>query len=236
MDQQNRKQVMDKIDELARHVEMNKDFESRVHYFIIPDKYGGRYSVYRNEKLLKKNLNSLPGRPTALRPAGVTKNHNNTSSLRLEWNFKDRGFRGFPCSFLIQHRVQETCDSWTEQRTRPGKTKATITYKNGSKLEVRVVAESCIGRGEFSDVLNIDEETNLMKISKVELDGGATAKTGGNAKEIQPSTPTGLDAVQLVTPSTAELSCVKPPEKNPKPFYRIQFWHSSDKDLSSAEL
>ena len=76
--------------------------------------------------------------------------------MNVEWDFKDLGY---PYHFLVEYRLKHSSDrSWIQQKTtNPGETNATIPFE--SPMEIRVAADSCVGLGEFSHVL--DTESSL---------------------------------------------------------------------------
>ena len=62
----------------------------------------------------------------------------------------------------MEHRAKGSSDTWTGQKT--GKHQLVITFQVESALENRVAAETCIGRSEFSPVVDTEsaiEEDNL---------------------------------------------------------------------------
>ena len=62
----------------------------------------------------------------------------------------------------MEHRAKGSSDTWTGQKT--GKHQLAIPFQVGSALEIRVAAENCIGRSEFSPVVDTEsaiEEDNL---------------------------------------------------------------------------
>ena len=162
MIQRKRKQVMDKIREFAHHVENNKHLESQVQFYITsgePGKGGCRYSVFEVDNLLKDNISQLPCPPTDLRAHLTTssnvKTYQKSSLIRIEWNYKDLGY---PCHFVVEFRLKGSSnESWKQRKTTvPGENQTTISFQSGTAMEIRVAAETCIGRSEFSDVIDTE--------------------------------------------------------------------------------
>jgi hypothetical protein len=64
---------------------------------------------------------------------------------------------GFPCSFMVEYQLNSD-KSWTQKKTiKPGENHLTLNLKNGSVAKFRVVADTCIGRSEFSKVIDAEE-------------------------------------------------------------------------------
>ena len=140
------------LDQFDVHVNRNGQHQSQ---FFIVFGYSSEcsYSVYHAGNLLKGKFGQLPGPPTGLR-VQTTRN----GSMNVEWDFKDLGY---PYHFLVEYRLKHSSDrSWIQQKTtNPGETKTTIPFESGSPMEIRVAADSCVGLGEFSHVL--DTESSL---------------------------------------------------------------------------
>ncbi|XP_059350993.1 uncharacterized protein LOC132087917 [Daphnia carinata] len=153
--------VLTKIHELVDHLENNKDLEKNIQCLIVFDealeKFGCHYSVYHTGNLLKDNLSQLPAPPTDLRiyvsDIRNVKEKPSSSTIRLEWKYADLGL---PCFFLVEYRLNGgKRNTWNQKKTtNPGETQIAIPYKMGSEMEFRVAAETCIGRSEFSQVVN----------------------------------------------------------------------------------
>jgi energy-coupling factor transporter ATP-binding protein EcfA2 len=154
-----RKPVLEKIHELGDHVNKNKQLTDQVHFCIRPNYGSGircRYSVYEDGNLLKDNLDRLPGPPTDLRIADVQENRKSKKlTVRLEWNYEDPGF---PYSFLVEYQYDESfIESWTQKKTaKPGENYLilNLTKKNESNIKFRVAADTCIGRSQFSEIMD----------------------------------------------------------------------------------
>ncbi len=156
MVQHKRKQVLAKIRELVDHVEKNKHLIDQVRFFITPRENGKgywcRYSVYEAEILIKDSLAKLPMPPTNIRIHSAHKAAK--KSIRVEWDYCDLGY---PCCFLVEYRKKHSSESWTEQKTmKPGIHEIPVSLRTESVFELRVTADTCIGRSEFSDVIDID--------------------------------------------------------------------------------
>ncbi|XP_057377823.1 uncharacterized protein LOC130699592 [Daphnia carinata] len=177
--QRKQKHVFAKVCEFTEHVEKNKHLGNTVEFFIVfgqsAVEFRCRYSVYEKERLLSGNLNQLPGPPTGLQ-IHVPKSRNvrktsDTYPIDLEWVYEDLGF---PCYFLVQYRmVWNKDEDWTQRRTaKPGETQLAIAYKIGSAMEIRVAADTCIGRSEFSQVVD------TITIRELHEDEEATPENG----------------------------------------------------------
>ncbi len=68
---------------------------------------------------------------------------------------------GIPHTFLVEYRPKDDPEApWKQQKTsKPGETQLTINLRQVSVIEIRVAAETCIGRSDFSEV--VDTESNL---------------------------------------------------------------------------
>ncbi len=162
-----KKQVLDKVREMVDFIKKNKHLESVVQFFILPSEEGGKkfgysYSIYRADNLLKDNLTQLPVPPTGLRMQLDTKRP--SMSIELKWNYEDLGY---PCSFLVEYRLKDDPEaSWKQQKTsKPGETRLTIILRQDSDIEIRVAAETCIGRSEFSQVIDTISTTSDVRPS-----------------------------------------------------------------------
>jgi GTP-binding protein EngB required for normal cell division len=174
MIQRKRKQVVDKIRELASHLERNKHLEDLIQFCITsgePGKGGCRYSIYEGDHLVQDNLIHLPSPPTDLRvqleTSGGGKVSQKSPSFSIEWNCKDPGY---PCQFLVEFRPKGSCDESWKKTTLPGENQTTFSFQSGSVMEIRVAAETCIGRSEFSNVVHTesvhaDESDEFRSIS-----------------------------------------------------------------------
>lgn len=160
MDQHKRKQVFDEIRQFANHVEKNKHLEAKLQYLITfddPGKGGSRYSVYEADNLLKDNLDALPHPPTDLLVDYPTMDNVTTelksSTLRVLWNYQDMGY---PCHFLVEFRPKGSCDkSWMQRKTTiPGENQTIISFQKGLAIEIRVAADTCIGRSDFTCIFD----------------------------------------------------------------------------------
>ena len=185
MIQQKRKQFLDKIRELVRHVERNKELKNHVMFSItISNKFGGRYSVYEDGELLKGNLIKLPVPPIGLRIHPGTPGSAESSTFLLKWDYPALGYSHH---FLVEYR-KEGSESWRQLRTtKSGRTQMAVSFPVGTSMEFRVAADTCIGRSEFSAV--IDTETvpdaandtpEAKKKTAVAGDLGEEAKTNSS--------------------------------------------------------
>ncbi|KAI9556598.1 hypothetical protein GHT06_016388 [Daphnia sinensis] len=189
--QRKQKYVFAKIREFSEHVEKNKHLENTVQFFIVfrqsAVEFACRYSVYETGRLLRDNLSQLPEPPTGLRihspKTRPGKKRASTYAIDLEWDYEDLGF---PCHFLVEYRLDGNKEEvWTQRRTaKSGETQLAIPYTSGSAMTIRVAADTCIGRSEFSEVvdtvtireLNEDEDTiPVPGFSDSEVETSATA-------------------------------------------------------------
>ncbi|XP_057374125.1 uncharacterized protein LOC130695026 isoform X2 [Daphnia carinata] len=214
--QRKQKHVFAKIREFTQHVEKNKHLEDTVQFLIelgqSAEEFRCRYSVYENECLLNGNLNKLPGSPTGLRiRAPKTRTVRKTGStypIDLEWDYEDLGF---PCYFLVEYRLDGNKDEdWTQRKTaKSGETQLAITYKSGSAMTIRVAADTCIGRSEFSQVvdtitmreLDEDEEAITEKgILDSEADTSVTANDHAEMDRVSQAEPAATNVLTSQQP------------------------------------
>ena len=144
-DKEKRKLVLDKIRELAEHMENNKHLEGQVKFFITSSEstedFGCYYSIYEADQLFKDKLDRLPSSPIGLQ-IQITE-----SSLRVVWDQQDFGY---PHTFIVQYRLKESSErTWKNKEM----TSSKIRFNPGPQMEVRVAMETLIGRSKFSDVL-----------------------------------------------------------------------------------
>ena len=261
--------VKAKIREMMEHMKKNEHLENQVEFFVTlgdrNKKFECSYFVYqtplfRTPTPLKSKLRRLPVAPTGLKvhvpTAGRAKRARTTSSsIRVKWDYEELGF---PCHFLVQFRAKGSSDCWTQLKTtQPDETQMAITAEPGSVLEIRVAADTCIGRSDFSDV--IDTEFAVEEEEEVESDPdqvdlehvrkqnnpmaaeGETQVTKTVAHNwtniLQP--PSGI-RVELVTQTTVELSWSSPSlvpcnvGRNQFSFH-VRYWPNGQ-DASSAKL
>ncbi|XP_032794857.2 uncharacterized protein LOC116931387 [Daphnia magna] len=160
MIQSKRKQVLDKIREFANHVQKNKHLEDQLQFFLTfddPGQDGCHYSVYQADNLLKDNLIALPHPPNDLRVNYPTKDNaidlKSSDVVRVLWNYQDVGY---PHHFVVEYRPKGSCDkSWMQRKTTiPGENQTMISFPTGSAIEIRVAVDTCIGRSDFSNVID----------------------------------------------------------------------------------
>ena len=158
-------QVEDKIRKFSDYVVKNKSVDQQVQFFVAFDdtsdkKSGCRYSVYEAENVLKDNFDKLPMAPTNLRiqptPTEKTRGAKKLSLICVLWDYEDLGY---PTHFLVEYRITTDCSNnpWKQQKTsKLGESQLTITIPAGEVVEVRVAADTCIGRSEFSDTAHTE--------------------------------------------------------------------------------
>ena len=80
-----------------------------------------------------------------------------TFPIRLKWDYEDLGF---PCTFLVEYRPKDDPDgNWKHQKiSKPSEKQMVIALSQDSSVEMRVAAETFIGRSDFSDVVEVDSE------------------------------------------------------------------------------
>ena len=99
----------------------------------------------------------MPSPPSGLRivhpvTRAAKKAKKSFSSITVKWNYEDLGF---PCNFTVQSRQKGTLDPWVScKTTRPGQTQLSIDCPTGSQMEIRIAADTCIGRSDYSDVID----------------------------------------------------------------------------------
>uniref|UniRef100_A0A0P4ZR65 Fibronectin type-III domain-containing protein n=1 Tax=Daphnia magna TaxID=35525 RepID=A0A0P4ZR65_9CRUS len=261
---QTQKYVLSKVREFAEHVEKNKHLENQVQFlmtFCETDKdVGCRYSVYDATRLLKDNISQLPQPPTGLRVHAPKMSNPQKRNIVVAWDYAELGF---PCYFLVEYRRCDGNDeTWTQKKTtNPRETQITIPYKTRSAIEFRVAADTCIGRSEFSEVINTesecdavdDEETSSDTVSTYSEEGTADIRQRsemrktGTAASLQTSQsltkniraaikpPTDVE-VETVTQSTAELGWVTSATENRSISYRVRYWQYGQDESQANEL
>ena len=157
-----RKLVVDEIRDLTDYVRKNEDAKSKIQYFITPgdceQDFRCHYSVYECENLLKDNISQLPGPPINVRyqfdSTGNSICPSSVSGL-LKWDYKDLGI---PYHFIVQYRHKDSfwTDSWLKKTTKSSETEMAISlfYDKSTVVEFRVAAHTCIGLGEFSEIVD----------------------------------------------------------------------------------
>ena len=214
-----KKLVLQKIQQLATHVERNKKITKQVNYivsFIEGNKpFTCSYSVYQGDKLIKDKIFRLPDAPTGLRlfslpvPSAKTREakraKSSTSSVRLQWDYE---ILGYSFTFVAEYRSAGSPDSWIQRKT--NKKEVVISFETGTDIEIRVAAQTCIGQSEFSESI----ATKSTVESSFELDIPSVLLP-----------PTGLK-VKSVTSQTAELEWITPPDKHLyfDLRFRVDYW------------
>ena len=163
MDDRKQKFVNSKIRQYADYVSKNKCIENQIQYFLasgeIGIRLGCRYSVYKNERALKEDMEELPCPPTNLRiqpvPSGMYRNDNKSPSICVLWDYEDLGY---PHHFVVEYRMKDNNGGpWNQLKThKQGETQFTLIIPAGEVMEVRVAADTCIGRSEFSDIVDTE--------------------------------------------------------------------------------
>ena len=59
--------------------------------------------------------------------------------------------------FLVEYRLKNSSDSSKQRKTsNPGENQTAINMQRGSTLEIRIAADNCIGRSEFSQIIDTE--------------------------------------------------------------------------------
>ncbi len=165
-----RKLVVDEIRRMADYVRRNHDDKSQVQFFITPAGDSGdagqdfrwHYSVYESENLLSDKLSQLPGPPTNVHyqtlsssTAGNNRVCPTSISGLLRWDYQD--LTGIPYHFVVQYRLKDSfwTDCWLQKTAKAGESQMAVNlfYDRSRVAEFRVAADTCIGRGEFSEIV-----------------------------------------------------------------------------------
>ena len=148
-------------------------------------------------------------------------------------------------------------ESWTQKKTaKPGENHLILNLKNGSLTKFKVAADTCIGRSEFSEVIEAEDSlSDEDGTTSSDRESECSAKEI-NRKHVQPINqtknveahrPTSFQskppvkkennkksvlepptdlAVEMVTQSTAEIGWKSCRVGNQGYTYRIQYWPS----------
>ena len=178
--QETKQNVFAKIRQLANHAKINKHLESQVQFCIAFDEsqingIESSYSIYKHYNILKEKLERLPGPPSGLRiDHDLTTTINQLFLINLKWEYKALGY---PCQFLVQFRLKGQSDeSWVQlKKTKVDETQTTIKIERRPAMEIRVAADTCIGRSEFSDVIDTEFE---FPDTTASLEGGQGSLIG----------------------------------------------------------
>ncbi len=137
---------------------------------------------------------------------------------------------GYPCKFLIEYRSKGSSDSWIQRRTtNPDQTQLDVSFLSSSAMEVRVAAETCIGRSDFSDVVD-----TLSTLDSDEDPESVLPSADDKKKKVLLQPPTDVQVIS-VTGTTAELEWRLPHEDKCYLSYRIMYWIKGE-DESSANF
>ncbi len=178
MIQRKRMLVLEKIREITNHMKKNKNISNQLEFFITFDgsskRFGCSYSIYEGDKLLKSGLRRLPGPPTELwiRPSSVsgakkakTLAKTSFSSISVQWNYENLGY---PCYFLLEYRSKGNPDWQQHRTTKSGETETLISFQHETAMiEIRLAAETCIGRSEFSNTFEFLIHSDYEMVSPV---------------------------------------------------------------------
>ena len=222
--------VLDKIDELARYVDRNKDILNNVNFVVCQTKNRNvlqcNYYVFDNDQQASYQLHRLPDPPTGLRVylqdnRNSKRAKNSSVSIRVEWDYEELGI---PCTFILQSRLKGSLDSWNQQRTvAQGQTHLNIHFEIGSALEVQVAAETSIGFSEFSQI--VDTESAIFDEDDDVQENQLLISPPRKKPNIclQPQTDV---KVKAVTRNSAELEWMFLPEFGN--CFRVDYWRKGD--------
>ena len=187
-----RKTIQDKIRKFSDYVAKNKHLENKVSFILTFSEssqvLGCQYSIYEGCKLFMENLDRFPVPPTNIRvrlaTSGETTFIKTNAPVCVEWDYE---FQGYPTQFLVEYRTKESyVETWKKQNTsRPGDTRLFLNFQPGIAMEIRVAADTCIGRSEFSEIVDTIEiiESSLEKDGSIQF-----ADEPGPSKEVNEST------------------------------------------------
>jgi hypothetical protein len=168
MVERKRKLVVDEIRRMADYVRRNQDDKSQVQFFITTNcddagqDFRWHYSVYESENLLSDTLSQLPGPPTNVNYQTLSSteagNSNSPTSISglLKWDYQD--LTGIPYHFVVQYRLKDSfwTDCWLQKTTSKASESqmaVNLFYDRSRVLEFRMAADTCIGRSEFSEIV-----------------------------------------------------------------------------------
>ena len=217
-----KKIVLDKIGELTRHVERNKNILNDVNFIVCQTKSRKllqcSYHVFDNVSQSSHQLNRLPDPPTGLRIyRQVNRNSKKAKmcsfSIRVEWDYEELGV---PCTFVLQSRLKGSSEFRIQQKTvAPGQTQLKICFETETVREIRVAAETFVGLGEFSQI--VDTETAILEEEDNQLLLSPPRKQPNVG--LQPQTDV---KVKSVTRNSAELEWPFLPGFGNK--FRVDYW------------
>ena len=169
-------------------------------------------------------MNRLPSPPSGLRivrpvTQEAKKAKTSFSSIAVKWNYE---YLGFPCNFTVQFRQKGTLDPWVScKTTRPGQIQLSIDCPTGSQMEIRIAADTFIGRSDYSAVI----ETSVS-------DADSSQTKENNRVVVRP--PTYLLA-KLINETTVELKWKPPSRDHRRLCYRINCWKTEGESFSACE-
>ena len=159
-----RKFIFEKIQRFADYVQKNQKAKGDSVQYIITlgnngDKSVFNYSVYKAEKLMIANLLALFEPPTDV-AVQMLRSRKQVSGqmmsvIKVYWNYEDSGL---PCHFIVEYRHgKESSQPWTQKKTsQAGEKHLVLWYNHNETMEIRVCADTCIGRSDFSEAIRVD--------------------------------------------------------------------------------
>lgn len=258
------KQVMNKVREFSNYVAQINRVQNDIQFYIILNEEINlcRYSVFQDD-LLAKDDTQLPIPPTNLQVSlapstGRTNKIKNVLPLKVEWGYKDLGY---PHSFIVEYRSKESGidSSWSQMRTdNSNQTTMTLNCKRDSILEVRVAAETCIGRSSFSTTIDTefvleDEEEeeeeagqssrmnqqsriSTLKSAPRHVNTSSTEDASSSSEKSALEAPIDLE-VDLVTQTTAEIKWSLPANfQDGTKNYCVRYWKEDEQESAALEL
>lgn len=191
--------VLEEIKKLAVHIaKQNSNIKDKVFYSIMFADQSHQhlcwYSVHEHGVVEKDYITELPSPPTNL-TISLKTDDNSGSFICLEWSHKDLGYPG---EFLIQYRLKGTSNLWERKKIK--ETHTSISYNIGTRMEFRVATSSCIGRSDFSDIVNTDSlfSSDDWQVQEEENFQTITRKRRAESIESDESTPPVSPAKKII--------------------------------------
>jgi hypothetical protein len=130
---------------------------------------------------LSDTLSQLPGPPTNVNYQTLSSteagNSNSPTSISglLKWDYQD--LTGIPNHFVVQYRLKDSfwTDCWLQKTTSKASESqmaVNLFYDRSRVLEFRVAADTCIGRSEFSEIV----ESQILHDGHFEMAGEMNEK------------------------------------------------------------
>lgn len=145
--------VLKEIKKMAIFIaKQNRNVKDQVSYSVMlteeSNQLGCWYSVYEDGVIEKTYISELPKPPSDLKISFVD-DEILGPVICLEWGHNDLGYPG---EFLVQYRLVDVSQLWEKIKTKQAL--VTFNYEEGTLMEFRVATCSCIGRSEFTEIIN----------------------------------------------------------------------------------